>query len=207
MSKYYDDYWNRQSELGDGVYKWPTVKKYIPQTPKIKILDYGCGPGVLLKIMKKINPTAEYYGADVSRDIIGKNKKQIKFCKFFTVDDGKKFPFQSDYFDFIISTDAIEHVYDTELAFKEFARILKPGGKILITTPYHGLVKNLFIVLTNFELIFDPEGPHIRFFTKKSLTKSLNNVNLTPKLFDYYGRFFPVSRGFLVVAEKPSLQK
>ncbi|MBI2442893.1 MAG: class I SAM-dependent methyltransferase [Candidatus Levybacteria bacterium] len=202
MSNYYDQYWSKQSTLGDGIYKWPTVIQYIPKKPRVKILDYGCGPGVLLRIMKKINSTAEYYGADVSGAIIKKNKRHIKFCKFFTVEDGKRFPFQSNFFDFIVTTDAIEHVYDTELAFKEFARILKPGGKILITTPYHGMIKNLLIVLTNFELIFDPLGPHIRFFTKKSLSESLHRVHLIPITFDYFGRFFPLSRGFLVLAKK-----
>lgn len=205
MSKYYDQYWTRQTELGDGVYKWPTVTKYIPRTPKLKILDYGCGPGVLIQKMKKINLTSEYFGVDVSKKIIDQNKKRIKFCSFSTTEDGAKLPFRSNFFDFIVTTDAIEHVYDTELLFQEFSRILKPGGEILITTPYHGLIKNLVIVLTNFELIFDPLGPHIRFFTKKSLVNAVENVRLRHISTDYYGRFFPLSSGILIIAKKESI--
>lgn len=203
MSKFYDRYWLTKKMIGnDFRYKWPVVKKYIPRKPDSKILDFGCGPGKIIEEMKEFNPTSSYTGVDVSEKIIAKNKKRLTDCKFHAVEDGEKLPFKSKFFDFIISTDAIEHIYDTELAFKELARVLKPGGKILITTPYHGLLKNLLIVILKFELIFDAKGAHIRFFTKRSLSSCLIEVGLKPIKFDYFGRFYPLSRGILVLAEK-----
>ena len=47
--------------------------------------------------------------------------------------------------DFVFSSEVLEHIYDVENAFSEVARILKPGGRLLLTTPYHGLIKNILI--------------------------------------------------------------
>lgn len=204
MSKFYDIYWTRKDLLqsNDFSYKFPAIQKYIPQKPNLQILDFGCGNGLLIKHMLKINPKSKYTGIDVSKKIISVNKKMMKKIHFFHVDDGEKFPIKKNSFDFIISTDVIEHVYNTEFTVLELIRVLKPGGKLLITTPYHGTLKNIVISLTSFEIIFDPTGAHIRFFTKKSLTTLLKKTGLHIIKVGYYGRFFPLSRGMYVLAEK-----
>lgn len=201
----YNNYWKRRNfhECADFAYKWPCLKKYIPSKPKLKILDFGCGAGQIIEQMCTINPSSTYYGVDVSTSLINNNKKKFPECQFRTIRDGERLPFSSNFFDFILAADSIEHVHNTEIAFTEFARILKPKGRIVITTPYHGLIKNLMIILTNnFDLIFNPLGTHIRFFTKKSLSKCLSTVALKTTRIDYYGRFYPLSRGMLIEAEK-----
>ena len=205
MSKFYDFFWTSQKypKNTDFKYKHPIISKFFPRGKKLKILDYGCGEGIILKMMHQINPASSYVGVDISKKIIQKNKKRMPQFNFFQIEEEEKLPFQNSYFDFIISTDVIEHVYNTPMLFKELSRILKPGGKILLTVPYHGFIKNLAIILSNkFELIFDPESTHIRFFTKKSLSQSLKNTGLTPVLYKYFGRFYPLSRGMLVIAKK-----
>lgn len=205
MSNYYNNYWKKlkHKQCDDFLYKWPCLKKYIPKEPNITIVDFGCGAGQLIHKLEKINPSSHYVGLDVSDECINRNKKKFKKHEFHLIIDGGKLPFKNNSVEYIISADSIEHVYDTDLAFKEFTRVLKPGGKIIITTPYHGFFKNLVIILTNnFDLSFDPLSYHIRFFTKSSLTKCLTNVGLIPVKYDYFGRFYPLSRGILVVAEK-----
>lgn len=202
MSEFYDQYWTKSELRGDDSFKWPNIKKLLPQNENIRILDFGCGDGELINYIKNTNPKSQLYGVDVSKKIINLNRKKIKHAKFYTVDDGEKLPFPNNYFDFIVSTDVIEHVYNTDVTFKELSRVLKPKGKLLLSTPYYGLVKNILIVVINFDLIFSPSGPHIRFFTRKSLTACLKKVKLLPLKFDYFGRFYPVSNGFLVLAQK-----
>lgn len=202
MSKLYDLYWTKSELRGDDSFKWPNIKKLLPENSKINILDFGCGDGKLIQYMKRRNKESLMTGVDVSKKIIEINKRKIKNAKFYTVDDGERLPFRSNTFDFIVSTDVIEHVYNTEDTFKELARVLKPKGKILLSTPYYGVIKNVLIVLLDFDLIFSPTGPHIRFFTKKSLRNCLINVGLKPIKYDYFGRFYPISNAFLVLAEK-----
>lgn len=202
MSDLYDEYWSKSELRGDDSFKWPHIKRLLPKNEKIKILDFGCGDGILIKYMKRNNPKSLFYGVDVSKKIIQINKKKISFAKFYVTSDGGRLPFPNNSFDFIVSTDVIEHIYDTEYAFRELSRVLKPNGKILLSTPYNGIIKNILVVIINFDLVFSPTGPHIRFFTRKSLSACLRKVGLVPLKFDYFGRFYPISNGFLVLAEK-----
>lgn len=202
MEKFYNRYWKNKEVLEDFYYKWPHLKKFIPREKGIKILDFGCGKGKILSEIIKVNPYLNVAGVDVSTEALEIIRKKFKKYKFYQIKDGEKLPFKTNSFDFIIASDVLEHVYDTENVFFELARVLKPKGKILITVPYHGLIKNLIIFLFFFEFIFDPQGPHIRFFTKKSLLRCLSKVKLIPLKIEHFGRFYPLSKGMLVLAQK-----
>lgn len=204
MGAFYENYWKEKKSdvLEDFGYKWPKLRKHIPAKEGLTILDYGCGTGNLLKELIALKPKNTYTGADVSKEALLRAKNKLPGVNFLTVEDGKKIPMTSGSLDFILASDVIEHVYDTNLLFQEFSRLLKKGGKILIATPYHGLIKNLAIVLLGFETVFDPAGPHIRFFTVNSLKRSLLGAGFKISEIEYFGRFYPLSRGFIVVAKK-----
>jgi ubiquinone/menaquinone biosynthesis C-methylase UbiE len=191
MKAFYERYWDRDAELEDFHYKWPIIKHLVPTTSAISILDFGCGKGKILHEMTKINPKADYTGVDVSQNGLNTAKKVIKKAKFALIADGGKLPFKDNSFDFVTALDVLEHVYDTHNAFAELARVLNPNGKILISVPYNGLLKNLIIILFFYEFIYNPYSPHIRFFTKKSMTSCLADVKLQPERFGYYGRVLP----------------
>jgi len=55
-------------------------------------------------------------------------------------------------------------------------RVLAPGGRLLVTVPYHGGLKNVLIALCRWDEHFAPTGPHIRFFTKSSLEKMVRSA-------------------------------
>lgn len=204
MSIFYNRYWkeNRNIKLGDYHYKWPAIKKLIPVGEKLTILDFGCGGGLITYEVYKMNPQSKIIGIDISEVAIKKAKKKVPQAIFYIIKDGDRLPLKSSTVDFILATDVIEHIYNTKDTMKEFFRILKPEGKILITTPYHGLIKNFIIILFGFDSIFDPAGPHIRFFSKRSLFKLLNLVGLKILKHGYFGRFYPVPRAIYVLAEK-----
>jgi len=79
---------------------------------------------------------------------------------------------------------------------------LKPGGILFLTTPYHGLIKNLIVVAAAFERHFDPTGPHIRFFTANSLCRLLVSCGFAIRQISYLGRFWPVWMNMAVCARK-----
>ena len=204
MPKFYENYWsdNKNSHLGDFNLKWPKLNKFIPLEKGVVIVDFGCGNGKIIQEMKKINPRAEYIGLDVSETALKSAEAILPDCKFYKIEDGGRLPIENNSADFIFSSEVIEHIYDTENAFSEITRTLKPGGKLLLTTPYHGLIKNILIAFFAFNKHFSPSGPHIRFFSKASLFALLQKHGIKVIKYGYYGRFWPISHSVYVLGKK-----
>jgi 2-polyprenyl-3-methyl-5-hydroxy-6-metoxy-1,4-benzoquinol methylase len=94
-------------------------------------------------------------------------------------------------FDLVISCDVIEHLYSPLELLRCAYKVLKPGGKLLLVTPYHGYWKNLALAITGkFDSHFEVhhEGGHIKFFSVKSLSALLINESFKNLRFSYYGR-------------------
>lgn len=97
-----------------------------------KILDIGTSTGTNLRLLKELG-FAHVEGLDNS-------ETAIAFCKTkglgqVKLGDVCALPFQSDSFDFVFATDIIEHVDDDAQALAEILRVLRPGGRVLITVP------------------------------------------------------------------------
>ena len=137
----------------------------------LKILDIGCGTGVLGAFFKKkqncivtgveINESA-YEIAKINLDNVFKGNIEI-----FTL------PFEEDTFDFIIMGDVLEHLINPVATINKLYKVLKPGGKILITVPnvrYWKLIFNLiFADKWQYESWGILDFTHLRFFTKRSV--------------------------------------
>lgn len=92
------------------------------------LLDFGCGSKPYKSFFKN---TKSYIGVDYK--IEGREERQREVDVFY---DGKNIPFEDKKFDSILCTEVLEHVFNVEELLKEFNRILKVGGKALITTPF-----------------------------------------------------------------------
>lgn len=95
---------------------------------KSKILDVGAGHGAFTKRLFD-------FGFDVSAcDLFPEIFKFDKIeCK--KVDITQEFPYADNSFDIVIAIEVSEHIIDHEVFFRELSRILKPGGKLYISTP------------------------------------------------------------------------
>jgi ubiquinone/menaquinone biosynthesis C-methylase UbiE len=201
--KFYERYWHAQEEeLSDFKLKWPHLRPFIPLDEGKVIVDVGCGNGMVIAQMRKLNPKAKYIGLDVSETALKSAKRRLPDVDFKPIEDGEAFPLDAASVDFLFSSEVAEHVYDTKNYFAEMGRILRPGGQLLLTTPFHGLIKNLLLVLLGFDKHFNPTGPHVRFFSKKSLTACLNDAGFDVVKYGYYGRFYPVPHSIFVIAKK-----
>jgi len=94
-------------------------------------------------------------------------------------------------FDLVISSDVIEHLYCPSDLLEAAASQLKPGGQILLGTPYHGYFKNLVLAATgkmdaHFSALHD--GGHIKFFSVNTLSKLLRAHGFDDLSFTFYGR-------------------
>lgn len=90
-------------------------------TKDMKILDFGCGKGNLVKAFQELGYDA--YGVDVIDNDLLDDKHYFKLSF-----DPYVIPFEDDFFDYVFSTSVFEHVLNTEESLKEIHRVLKKGG-------------------------------------------------------------------------------
>ncbi len=155
------------------------------------ILDLGCGNGHLVNYL--LEQGFNVYGTDASEKGIEIAKKSNP-GRFYLQDlSTGKLPaeLQSINFDTIISTEVIEHLYDPQ-GFVDFCKDALAGkGEIIISTPYHGYLKNLALSISNkWDAHLGPLwlGGHIKFWSKASLSQALTNSGFTVVDFKGCGR-------------------
>ena len=113
--------------------RFPTALTYVKDNDKV--IDIGCGVGVFTKMVKNKYPNAEVWGTDISDQAIKDNFKENPNINYHHGYIGGQDFLQDNYFDLVFSGEVIEHIDDPSVLFKEAYRILKKGGKLIITTP------------------------------------------------------------------------
>lgn len=103
-------------------------------TAEKDVLDLGCNTGYGSKIIKASG--ARVTGVDVSPEAIDIAKKKYSplGIEFLCV-DGRSLPFADQSFDIVTSFQVVEHIIDYDRFFLEIMRVLRPGGKVIFTTP------------------------------------------------------------------------
>jgi 2-polyprenyl-3-methyl-5-hydroxy-6-metoxy-1,4-benzoquinol methylase len=95
---------------------------------KFKILDVGCFPYHLGKALEIMGH--EVWGISSAHEPV--KQKNIRTCNI----ESDRFPFNDNYFDLVVCTEVLEHLPQSPVhALHEMRRVMKPGGKLLITTP------------------------------------------------------------------------
>ena len=105
------------------------LQKLINVIPELSgsLMDFGCGS----KPYKPLFIVTEYIGVDFQGQ--GHSHENEVIDVFY---DGNTLPFVDNRFDSIFSSEVFEHVFNLEHMLKELNRVLKPGGKMLITCPF-----------------------------------------------------------------------
>lgn len=92
-----------------------------------RLLDFGCGS----KPYKTLFNVSEYVGTDIQ--VSGHDHRNEEIDVYY---DGKTLPFENESFDSIFSSEVFEHVFNLPQVLDELHRVLKPGGKMLLTVPF-----------------------------------------------------------------------
>ena len=91
-----------------------------------KLLDVGCGT----KPYRDLFDVSEYSGLDID----SKTTRNRGVADYFY--DGNKFPVQDAEFDAVLCNQVLEHVFNPNDFLLEINRVIKPGGKLLLTVPF-----------------------------------------------------------------------
>ena len=141
----------------------------------IKILEVGSGLGYLTYAIAQRG--YDITGLDISADAV--NKAEKRFGKKYVCEDVYKYALEnSQKFQLIILTEVIEHVPDPYLFCKSLLELLKPGGKLIISTPN----KSAFPQQEYWNTELPPV--HLAWFSEKSFIALSERLGLSYSFFD-----------------------
>ncbi len=107
----------------------------------MKVMDAGCGPGLFAEAVCQLG--ARYYGVDLSDSALRLAQCEcgnLSTATFRKGDLRQKLDFESSFFDRVICNNALYILTseDSVRALAEFSRVLKPGGKVVLSEPARG---------------------------------------------------------------------
>ncbi len=129
-------YYRENEEYADFLEGWDAsfYAKYAdtlcPDKPSGKALDVGCGVGQV--VQRLIAADHEAHGVEVSGPNIEKAKRISDRCQFY---DGRTLPYADASFDSVGALNVLEHVEEPEAFLDDLVRVVKPGGKVVVSSP------------------------------------------------------------------------
>lgn len=96
------------------------------------VLDIGTGPGVMLVELHRSRPDLELTGVDLSADMVEHAKRNLGDRASVRLADVAELPFEAERFDLVVASYSVHHWEDPAAGAAEIARILRPGGRLLI---------------------------------------------------------------------------
>lgn len=198
--------WRKGSSPQSCDYIAPAVISLLDSVSAEKILDLGCGNGVLCRELDRLG--YHVVGVEPSLDGWQASKELCPLLGFYNIgveDDPFEIISSEGLFDVVISTEVVEHLFSPHM-LPEFAyKCLSPEGVLILTTPYHGYLKNLAIALLG---KWDHHhtalwcGGHIKFWSVKTLTILLESAGFSVVAMRGAGRLPWLWKSMILVAKK-----
>ena len=186
-------------------YIWPHLVSELARTvsPEANILDLGCGNGATSAYLASLG--YKVAGLDGSSTGIKHAKEawpHLSFRVGSVYDDLRPFASRCGA---IVSLEVIEHLIDPRAMLARAYECLEPGGILLLSTPYHGYLKNLALAVSgrldsHFTVLWD--GGHVKFFSERTIRQMLGELPFEILRIIRIGRVPPLAKSMLVVATK-----
>jgi 2-polyprenyl-3-methyl-5-hydroxy-6-metoxy-1,4-benzoquinol methylase len=198
--------WRTAQETSATGYVAPRVEGILKGLDAKRVADLGAGNGVICGRLSALGYEVvgvEYdkAGVDIARTAF----PSVKFYNFSFEDDPADLLASESPFDAVVSTEVLEHLYFPHRLPIYAGSILKPGGHLIVSAPYHGYLKNLALSLFN---AWDHHhttlwhGGHIKFWSRKTLTALLEQNGFQVVGFRGAGRCAYLWKSMILVAKK-----
>ncbi len=99
-----------------------------------RILEVGCGTGILTRHIRETWPAAELVVSDIAPHMVGAAARGAMIAGRFIEMDGEAPPFEGPWFDLILSNLAFQWFADLDAAIDRLAGLLRPGGSLIFST-------------------------------------------------------------------------
>lgn len=185
----------------------PKVVQILKELGIRSVVDVGCGNGALCSILngqglRVVGVECDKKGCLLARQTY----PHVPFYNVGVYDSPNSIiAIEGRSFDCVVSTEVIEHLYSPQCLPAFAVQLLAPSGHLVISTPYHGYLKNLALSL------FDHwdahhsalwEGGHIKFWSRKTLTRLLEQNGFRVVKFYGVGRFPFLWKSMIILAQK-----
>ena len=182
------------------------VERQLTQHRCRKVLDMGCGNGAFSLLLARSG--FEVDGCDASQSGIEIATQNHPEGRFWLQDLAAALPSQhTGCYDAVVSTEVIEHLLLPRKLMTAALQALKPGGLLVVSTPFHGYWKNLALALSGkFDAHWHPlrDFGHIKFFSRSTLTELFAEFGIASPHFETVGRIPAFSRSMIVSGKKPT---
>jgi 2-polyprenyl-3-methyl-5-hydroxy-6-metoxy-1,4-benzoquinol methylase len=183
-------------------YLWPEVKEQIARHrfKDKRGLDLGCGNGATCGMLASLG--FDVTGVDTSASGIGIAREAFPSCSFEVASAYDPLAARLGTFPLVISLEVIEHCVDPRAFTKTFRDLLAPDGLGILSTPYHGYLKNLALAATgemdrHLSALWD--GGHVKFFSIPTLRTLLTEAGFAQITFLRVGRIPPLAKSMIAV--------
>jgi len=186
-------------------YLWRYIIRLCMELGARRVVDIGCGNGSLCRELATRG--YEVVGCDPSAAgvrLAQSSAPELVFHQIGVDDDPSAIGNES--FDVAIATEVIEHLVRPRNLPRFAKQLLRPGGHLIISTPYHGYLKNLLLALTDkWDAHLNPfwDGGHIKFWSRKTLSQLLNEAGFRVVRFIGAGRIPFLWKSMIIIAQKP----
>lgn len=135
-----------------------------------RVLDLGCGEGAFGAELQRAG--AQVLCADVAQEPLTRAARIHPGLELRLLDPAGGWDLPDSGFDVVWAGEVIEHVADTSAWLSEVRRVLRSGGRLVLTTPDTGPLSLIGMALSGgaFEARFDPRSDHLRFYSRRTLT-------------------------------------
>ncbi len=136
-----------------------------------RVLDVGCGEGRFAAELARAG--ARVVAVDVAEEPLRRARARHPELDLRLVDGEGSWELADACFDVVWAGEVIEHVVDTAAWLSEVRRVLRSGGRLLVSTPAHGRLRLARMALSRraFAQHFDPLGDHLRFYSRETLSR------------------------------------
>ncbi len=196
-------HWN-QSGLGSHhSYLLPTVMDVIAREGKKRVFDFGCGNGSTTAFL--VEKGMDAMGVDASSEGIAIAKENYPDLRFELASAYDDLAGDFGQYPVVLSLEVVEHVYAPRDYAKTLYSLLEPGGVAIISTPYHGYLKNLALAVAgkwddHLTALWD--HGHIKFWSRKTLTLLLEETGFKAIEFYRVGRILSFAKSMILVVRK-----
>jgi SAM-dependent methyltransferase len=139
-----------------------------------RVLDLGCGDGWMCAELAAVG--AQPLGVEVAAAAVERARRHHPALEFRLAEIGGELPLEDNAFDVVWASEVIEHVADTARWLSEARRVLRPRGRLLLTTPNHSRLR---LLAEGIERYSEPLGDHLHLYVARSLRGLLEDFGFT----------------------------
>lgn len=179
------------------------TRKTLPHARK-RLFELGCGNGSVASELVRLG--WEVTGVDPSEQGIAQANARFPAIPLRLGSAYDDLAAQYGTFPVVVSLEVVEHVYAPRKYAATLYSLLEPGGVAVVSTPYHGYLKNLALAASgkmdaHFTALWD--HGHIKFWSEKTLRSLLEEAGFRDIQFRRVGRIPALAKSMIAIARKP----